>query len=50
MAFALDLAKNEANRSKPGVSYEEAQKLWDMPGVDPCMGSIVMHISVRCVA
>ncbi len=33
MEFEYDIAKSEANKVKHGISFEEAQEMWMLPGV-----------------
>ena len=38
MKFEFDRFKNEINKAKHGVSFEEAQSLWNVAGVEIDLG------------
>ncbi len=40
MKFEFDRAKNEINKAKHGVSFEEAQSLWNVAGVEIDLGVV----------
>ena len=40
MNFEFDLAKNEINRAKHGISFEDARALWAVPGVEVDLGFV----------
>lgn len=40
MNFEFDPSKNEINKAKHGVSFEEARALWTVPGVEVELGLV----------
>lgn len=45
MTFEFDPGKNELNRSKHDFSFEDAQRLWNVPGVEANLG--IVHSEFR---